>query len=98
MTRIKLTPEERREPAKERRRRRRFLCVDCRKDTIDEYFMVSDELWAKSGLGPNDGMLCLSCFERRANHLLTARDFTAVFPRSWPEHIATRSKTCPDPN
>lgn len=35
---------------------RRFLCVDCGKDTssasgIASYYMVADDLWAATGLG-----------------------------------------------
>lgn len=35
---------------------KRFLCIDCGKDTIDdECYMVTDELWAASGVGPMAG-------------------------------------------
>jgi hypothetical protein len=56
-----------------------FLCIDCGKDTIDdECYMVTDELWAASGVGPDGGMLCLACLERRTGRELTLADFTAI--------------------
>jgi hypothetical protein len=41
--------------------RGRFCCVDCGRCTLygGEYYMVRDKLWVASGLGPDDGMLCL---------------------------------------
>jgi hypothetical protein len=58
----------------------RFHCVDCGECTLSsgEYYRVDNELWAASGLGPNDGMLCLHCLERRIGRELTLDDFTAV--------------------
>jgi hypothetical protein len=70
----------------------RFRCVDCCVDTIGEYYMVRNELWAASGLGPNDGMLCLADLERRIGRVLTLEDFTAVCPSrvAWERHLAAR--------
>lgn len=71
----------RRERRQERKARLRFLCVDCRKDTLGgEYYMVGNEVWAASGLGPNDGMLCLNCLSRRIGRILRPEDFTAMCP------------------
>lgn len=55
-----------------------FDCVDCGVDTdvIDEYYMVHDHVWLSSGIGLNDGMLCVGCLERRIGRTLTAADFT----------------------
>lgn len=41
------------------------LCVDCRRDTvaINEFYMVVNSVWARSGLGENDGMLCIGCLK-----------------------------------
>jgi hypothetical protein len=67
----------------EKRTALRFLCVDCGKDTggeTGEYYMVYDQVWAASGLGPNDGMLCLACLENRIGRPLTMGDFTAMVP------------------
>src|SRR5262245_42362542 len=71
---------------------RRFRCVDCGKDTIDEYYMVADELWAASGGG--DGMLCLACLERRIGRKLALDDFTAMVPspQVWKQHLARRAR------
>jgi hypothetical protein len=73
----------------------RFRCVDCGKDVGNsgEYFMVSDEVWAASGLAPNGGMLCLRCLERRIGRELTEDDFTAVWPllQAWESHLAARA-------
>ncbi len=59
----------------ERRARRRFRCVNCRVDTINEYYMLDDQVWAATGLGPHDGMLCIACCEARLGRGLVARDF-----------------------
>lgn len=62
-----------------------FHCVDCGENTsehnggLNEYYMVHDGVWALSGLGPNDGMLCIDCLERRIGRCLTAKDFPPVF-------------------
>lgn len=55
-------------------------CLDCNVDTIAiaEYYMVSDDIWANSGVGPlgREGMLCIGCLEGRLGRRLTADDFT----------------------
>jgi hypothetical protein len=65
---------------------RRFRCRDCHVDThnIGHYYMVTDELWAASGMKPNGGMLCLGCLEQRIGRPLTVDDFTAFGPPAWP--------------
>jgi len=73
--------------------RLRFFCVSCNKDTSGgEYYTVSDELWAASGLGGNDGMLCLRCCEKRIGRELRPEDFTHIFPSAevWEQHVAGR--------
>jgi len=92
----KLKRYERQERREQRRIRRRFLCLDCRFDTLDEhYYMVSDELWAATGLGPHDGMLCLYCLEQRIGRRLVFADFTALVPSAcaWQAYAATRSRS-----
>ena len=79
---------------------RRFFCVDCGKNTLGgEYYMVRDELWAASGLEPNDGMLCLACLEKRIGRLLTLEDFAAVVPsrECWERHVAHRDRPLSSP-
>jgi hypothetical protein len=60
-----------------------FLCRDCRVDTntIDEYYMVRDEVWAAAGGKPSvtgaltNDMLCVACLERRLGRQLNPKDF-----------------------
>lgn len=68
-----------------------FRCVDC--GAHSQYFMVSDELWAASGMKPNGGMLCLTDLERRIGRRLTLDDFTAIVPTmgKWRRHVAART-------
>jgi len=80
----------------EARGRLRFYCVGCSKNTSGgEYYMVRDEVWAASGLDPNDGMLCLACLERRIRRPLTDDDFAALAPslECWERHIAQRGQS-----
>ena len=71
----------------------RCRCVDCGEDKEGEYYMVADEVWAASGLGKNDGMLCLGCLERRIGRELVPEDFTALWPSdaAWQRHLAART-------
>jgi len=78
----------------------RFYCLGCNEDTSGgEYYMVRDEVWAASGLGGHDGMLCLACLEMRIERPLRPDDFTAICPskEAWQRHVATRgrSRTAP---
>ena len=56
--------------------RRKFLCLDCKVDTgkIGEHYMLIDETWKLTGLGPI-GMLCIEHVEIRIGRKLTASDF-----------------------
>ena len=54
-----------------------FSCIDCGRDTNDEYYMVWDHIWKKAN--PDmEGMLCISCIEERLGRELTWRDFTTA--------------------
>jgi hypothetical protein len=57
-----------------------FLCVDCAVNTYDayEYYMVNNSVWARAGMHPNGGMLCIGCLEQRLKRTLTYRDFARV--------------------
>ena len=57
-----------------------FICLDCTACTLclSEYYMVTDQVWLASGLGLDDGMLCIGCLEQRLGRMLHARDFTDV--------------------
>jgi hypothetical protein len=49
-------------------------CLDCGKNTWDEYYMLKDSLWEK--IHPEiSGMLCLDCAERRLGRKLVSADF-----------------------
>jgi hypothetical protein len=54
----------------------RFNCVDCLRNTIDEYYMVHDVVWEAARMQPHGGMLCIGCLETRLGRTLTADDFT----------------------
>jgi hypothetical protein len=75
---------------------RLFRCVDCAKDTSNsgEYYSVSKEVWAASGLAPDGGMLCLRCLEKRIGRELNGEDFTAMWPNpdAWERHLAARAQ------
>ena len=53
-------------------------CVLCGVDTdaLDEYYMVTDELWGSYGV--HHGQLCIGCLEERLGRRLTEDDFTDV--------------------
>lgn len=58
------------------------FCHDCEDSTKNEYYMVHDFLWAQTGLGYEDGMLCIGCLEKRLGSTLTWEDFTTA-PVNW---------------
>ena len=49
-------------------------CLDCHYD-YDEYYMVHDEVWKQTGLGGDDGQLCIGCLEKRIGRRLGPADF-----------------------
>jgi hypothetical protein len=54
-----------------------FDCLACSVNTlhIDEYYMLTDEVWHAAN--PNGrGMMCIGCVEARLGRELTASDFT----------------------
>lgn len=52
-----------------------FACMDCRKDTWNEYHMLYMHVWKKAN--PQiKGKLCVSCVEKRLGRKLISRDFT----------------------
>jgi hypothetical protein len=96
-----------------RYRSRRWLaarahCHDCGIDivAVGHWCMVEDAVWAATGLGKEDGVLCLQCIETRLRRALVYEDFRPtdkgnrdfwrghdrMLPRAWPQHIA-RSQT-----
>jgi len=67
----------------------RIRCVDCGEEKAGEFYQVPDELWAASGLAPDGGELCLSCFEQRIGRPLVIEDFT-LWPTmgAWRRYLA----------
>jgi hypothetical protein len=65
--------------------RKRFECVDCGIDTgkSNEYYMLRDEVWALTGLGPR-GMLCIGCVETKIGRKLHKSDFNDSFVNTFP--------------
>jgi len=63
-----------------------FLCLDCGVDTdaIDEYYHVTNELWARAN-PDRAGMLCIGCLEKRLGRELTPDDFPNGADRSSPK-------------
>ncbi|WP_109394627.1 MULTISPECIES: hypothetical protein [Mycobacteroides] len=54
-----------------------WRCLGCGLDmsTVDEYYMLKDDVWAQ--VNPAiDGNLCIACVEERLGRTLTAADFT----------------------
>jgi hypothetical protein len=53
-----------------------WLCLDCRKDTWDEYYFVHNHLWRRAvDRSQRHGMLCLSCLQLRIGRPLRSDDF-----------------------
>jgi hypothetical protein len=57
-------------------------CLDCGLDTVTarEYYLLCDDVWAETRVGPQEGVLCIGCVEGRLGRRLNSRDFT--LPRS----------------
>ncbi len=51
-----------------------FKCIDCRRPTHREYYMVRDEAWLAAHPS-RDGMLCIGCLEGRLGRELLPGDF-----------------------
>ena len=53
------------------------MCMDCGKDTWDEYYMLYGKVWKKAN--PQiSGKLCILCVENRLGRKLNKKDFTKV--------------------
>lgn len=58
------------------------LCADCGVETLPldesraEWYHVNDDVWAATGLGPDDGCLCVGCIEARLGRRLAPADFS----------------------
>ena len=58
---------------------RKWLCVDCQRNTQHEHYFVKNEVWFELAKMPEHGMLCISCLEKRINRQLVPEDFTAAY-------------------
>lgn len=54
-----------------------FTCMDCKKDTWNEYYMLYSRVWKKAN-PKMKGKLCISCVEARLGRKLTKKDFTIL--------------------
>jgi len=54
-----------------------FKCMDCRKDTWNEYYMVYSRIWKKANSKLKD-KLCINCIESRLGRKLKKGDFTTL--------------------
>jgi hypothetical protein len=45
-----------------------------------EVYTLSDKVWAKTGLQPMEGCLCIGCVEKRIGRRLTPEDFEPDHP------------------
>jgi len=52
-----------------------FNCVECGVNTLEifEYYMLKDEIWRLADV--EQGMLCVSCFEKKSNMILNKTHF-----------------------
>ncbi len=52
-----------------------FECMDCKKDTWNEYYMLYSRVWKRAN--PKiKGKLCVDCLEMRLGRKLIKKDFT----------------------
>src|SRR5580658_8479440 len=75
-----------------------WLCLDCSKDTFDEYYGVRNYLWRRAvNRSQRHGMLCLSCLERRLGRVLRLEDFKYPKGEYLAELLARRpASDCPN--
>lgn len=52
-----------------------YYCFDCEMNLFLEWFTVHDSVWEQTGLGPQDGVLCVGCLEKRIGRRLSVSDF-----------------------
>lgn len=57
------------------------MCDGCGRDTVSppfEWYTVHDQIWAETGLGTHDAVLCVGCLEQRLGRQLQPEDFPDV--------------------
>jgi hypothetical protein len=67
-------------------------CLDCGPDTVTarEYYLLRDDVWAETRVGPQEGVLCIGCVEGRLGRRLNRRDFTSAPVNE--ERVSTHSR------
>lgn len=58
------------------RSKRKWLCVDCTRNTKFEHYFVNNNVWFVQAKMPEQGMLCVDCIEHRIGRRLNKFDFT----------------------
>jgi hypothetical protein len=66
--------------------------------SLDEYYMTSDTVWAASGLGPEDGNLCLGCLARRIGRDVRDEDCTRLLYGAWSKYPPPSEGASPAPS
>lgn len=56
-------------------------CDDCGKSTINEYYMLKDEVW--NSIGTKQTNLCVDCCEKRLGRKLNKNDFMDIELNFW---------------
>lgn len=59
--------------------KRKWLCLDCKRDTKHEHYFVKNEVWFDEARMSENGMLCVDCLECRIRRHLRPEDFTDAF-------------------
>jgi|SRR6516164_6350868 len=89
---------------------KRIFCADCDAlaASLGDWYMLEDKVWARTGLAPDAGVLCLPCCERRLGRELRVTDFAfagesdrlagfwpghRMLPRRWDAYIAKDRRT-----
>ncbi len=68
-----------------------FACMDCKKDTWNEYYMLYSRVWKKAN-PKMKGKLCISCLEKRLGRRLNKHDFTRQLINTMKEVRSRRLK------
>ncbi len=59
--------------------KRKWICVDCPRNTKHEHYFVNNSVWCEEAKMPETGMLCVQCLEGRIGRRLEPSDFTDAF-------------------
>ena len=61
-----------------------FLCIDCGYQTLwDEYYSLNQDVWDRTGVSEDGGMLCIGCVEKRLGRPLHVMDFDPEAALNW---------------